>query len=874
MGAFRAYKGTGEGRAHLKGAICQTCISFNCRYTYYHGNSYVYPNFDNAVAIAGALNETHGLSSRTTPSPQRGNSQGVNNNIPNAASLPPPPVNTQAGFRSLACSTVGCSTVANRDCKDKLCKACCRVAMERARTAGSARPRCTAHKLLGVDGFAPTSTQAPPPSQVPPPPPPLASQLPLPHAPLASQLPLPHAPIATQAPSTALFSMQPPPPPMPALPATQPPPLTQGHQQPRSLANPIAEAWVAAYSNAQAGSSERKSLKAQEEHMNEVVCRTTTLVIYHTAGQLPLIIDEYIPSWPTFQLQSIDSLMDDLKLTLKSRIDIYRNGEWGTIYPTSPITLAHRAQRIVLRLRRDLLNPIRDDECPELERHISLRAGSKRKAEDDDFVSPLKKGPRKDALAIPALGPASVSCPTAPDPEPTPPSPSMSLSALPNASVSNGSHIPQARPHPMFKHTSLPSKRKGKKRGLGTQVPQFKQINPAPNATVPPTWPDDFYICDIVEGLEEVNALRARAKHIRQGEAFSLKWSTMLDDVEHGKKKEEFVQAGRVEEAKFLSFHEACLGKRPKRKGQRKPSNKRCAARLAESSDISEDSEGEFSEENQSDNNVDQLLSSDVEDVAISGPLCPFCDGPLPESPTPKCQQMLAELKAMSTANPLPGYPDHRTGLRHDIYADFCARHRCEVTEVPVAAAAGWPTSIDFHLLGEHVRTLQPTISDILEDVSESHFFQLACDAMKPGPSGKRRGDGSNVFHRQGCGYYGEQGFEIITQTLSGMFSQEDMEALSPLTPALAIQEVLVPEAAVLLISEDLGLDFEAARLVLEESWSYGINMFPAEDNSSDNEGEQDHPPVKIKEEEFEHQVPISSVVGEVIDLTGDSDEE
>jgi hypothetical protein len=138
---------------------CVKCVSFSCLYTYYHSNSYVYPNFEDAVAIAEALNASNGLASRTTPSPRR-SQQYVGTSAPGSSSLPRQPPSTQPVFRSTSCSAVGCLAVANRDCKDKLCKACCRLAIEQARVAGTSRSRCTAHKLPGVEAAAPLLTQA------------------------------------------------------------------------------------------------------------------------------------------------------------------------------------------------------------------------------------------------------------------------------------------------------------------------------------------------------------------------------------------------------------------------------------------------------------------------------------------------------------------------------------------------------------------------------------------------------------------------------------------------------------------------------------------------------------------------------------------
>lgn len=78
-------------------------------------------------------------------------------------------------------------------------------------------------------------------------------------------------------------------------------------------------------------------------------------------------------------------------------------------------------------------------------------------------------------------------------------------------------------------------------------------------------------------------------------------------------------------------------------------------------------------------------------------------------------------------------------------------------------------------------------------------------------------------------GSYGEQGSVIIHQTLFDLFppSTFDASLIAPLAPAEFIQRILVPEAAVRLIAQDLWVDIEDAILTLRESAQYGVAMFP-----------------------------------------------
>lgn len=87
---------------------------------------------------------------------------------------------------------------------------------------------------------------------------------------------------------------------------------------------------------------------------------------------------------------------------------------------------------------------------------------------------------------------------------------------------------------------------------------------------------------------------------------------------------------------------------------------------------------------------------------------------------------------------------------------------------------------------------------------------------------------------------YGEQGAVIIYQALFSLFPNEVLEssATAPLSYTEFVQCVLVPEVAASLVQEDMGLETrEEALEVLEDSSSYGVAMFP--DNENEEEGSQ-----------------------------------
>lgn len=86
------------------------------------------------------------------------------------------------------------------------------------------------------------------------------------------------------------------------------------------------------------------------------------------------------------------------------------------------------------------------------------------------------------------------------------------------------------------------------------------------------------------------------------------------------------------------------------------------------------------------------------------------------------------------------------------------------------------------------------------------------------------------------CSSYGELGYVIIHQTLCDLFPPADFhpDATLPLTPSDFIALVLVPEAAVRLIIDDLSLPRDKAIETLRESVEYGVAMFPADEGEGD----------------------------------------
>ncbi|KAJ8473086.1 hypothetical protein ONZ51_g8079 [Trametes cubensis] len=254
---------------------------------------------------------------------------------------------------------------------------------------------------------------------------------------------------------------------------------------------------------------------------------------------------------------------------------------------------------------------------------------------------------------------------------------------------------------------------------------------------------------------------------------------------------------------------------------------------------------------------------SDLDDIFLDpsidpATLCPWCDEPLPPKPTPHLRSLIEGARRRS-------YPDDRPtnplGLRAPptVFVGVCQRHRFERVWIPRARRKGWPTDIDWGRLKGRVENLRGQLKAIVEDIDEdfvpgskdaisakgkeraryrprkeNEFWQEVVQNVKQQGSRQTTGVRGQFLHfnKSQPGYYGELGYVIIHQTLCDLFppASFDPAAALPLTPADFIAHVLVPEAALNLIMEDLHLSRSDALKTLRDSVEYGVAMFPVDE--------------------------------------------
>lgn len=113
-------------------------------------------------------------------------------------------------------------------------------------------------------------------------------------------------------------------------------------------------------------------------------------------------------------------------------------------------------------------------------------------------------------------------------------------------------------------------------------------------------------------------------------------------------------------------------------------------------------------------------LSSVFLDPSIDpSTLCPYCDDPLPATPTPHLLALLASTRAKSYKDPRPTNP---TGLKAPLstFITVCQRHRFESVRLPEAERRGWPQVIRFEDVRGRVEAMRERLEAIILDGAES----------------------------------------------------------------------------------------------------------------------------------------------------------
>lgn len=126
--------------------------------------------------------------------------------------------------------------------------------------------------------------------------------------------------------------------------------------------------------------------------------------------------------------------------------------------------------------------------------------------------------------------------------------------------------------------------------------------------------------------------------------------------------------------------------------------------------------------------------------------LCPYCDTPLPSSPSPRLLEILANVFRKSSRDPRPSNPLGRKAPLTTFMA-VCQRHRFELEILPEAEQKGWLKSIEWNKLGPRISRMESDLKSIIEDKAEEDGgWEFLRGSKKSSKQEKKAWKANNIF--------------------------------------------------------------------------------------------------------------------------------
>ncbi|KAI0360949.1 hypothetical protein OH77DRAFT_1508140 [Trametes cingulata] len=225
---------------------------------------------------------------------------------------------------------------------------------------------------------------------------------------------------------------------------------------------------------------------------------------------------------------------------------------------------------------------------------------------------------------------------------------------------------------------------------------------------------------------------------------------------------------------------------------------------------------------------------ADMDDNSEGVALCSFCDEELPDVPSPALAAMRFVLQAKSWSDPDYDNKDHRAYAMKDseVFDLYCREHRRE--SFLAREAARYPEPLDFRHLDQRIVQLTSQLTALLCAPHENEFYIATMKKYKPRSSAHQL---QSLMQGATAGYYGSKGYCILFHLLLHIFRPatiRGLDACHGLDSDTFVANVLVPEAATLLIQQDLSLSRLEAAEKLKESHRYGKTVYPLSDNDPD----------------------------------------
>ncbi|KAG8920711.1 hypothetical protein FRC01_000630 [Tulasnella sp. 417] len=207
--------------------------------------------------------------------------------------------------------------------------------------------------------------------------------------------------------------------------------------------------------------------------------------------------------------------------------------------------------------------------------------------------------------------------------------------------------------------------------------------------------------------------------------------------------------------------------------------------------------------------------------------LCNFCDEPWPQHASALLLRLVEDLSEFAKPDPTDTNPNHLDApISKSI--DVCMRHRLEKDFEDNLSDPLWPTTIDFDRLPERIVLHAAAALEVVRSPRGNPLFDALEAKVNGGLDLKSLNASEDPLLGTNCGYYGEQGFNAIADTLRFIRKPLKPADTSPLAPGDFYFYVIIPYVAFLLIRDDRPeLDEDAAWKELARSNKFGRVRFP-----------------------------------------------
>lgn len=151
-----------------------------------------------------------------------------------------------------------------------------------------------------------------------------------------------------------------------------------------------------------------------------------------------------------------------------------------------------------------------------------------------------------------------------------------------------------------------------------------------------------------------------------------------------------------------------------------------------------------------------------------------------------------------------------------------------------------YPQDVDWQSVKKRIIDMRDIVQKIIESEEPSHSELLDVAAKKKYGSRQSRTPLISFERRPELlpGYYGGKGSELIQDVILSMFDKEYLRRHCRGRPLNSfITDILIPEVAVRLISEDHQTDLDDARTIMSKSVNFGLRFHTNDNDEISSEG-------------------------------------